>query len=74
MSLTELLKILCKSISQGYLEVEELINVHDLCYDHLENDIKQSNHLLDLENIKKSFESSKRKISLMCKISELVMV
>lgn len=73
-SLAELLKILCKSISQDYLEIKELINLYDMCYDHLKSDIKQNNLLLDLENRKKSFESSEKKRSLICKTSELVIV
>lgn len=73
-SLAELLKILCKSIRQDYLEIKELINLYDMCYDHLKSDIKQNNLLLDLENRKKSFESSEKKRSLICKTSELVIV
>lgn len=73
-SLAELLKILYKSINQDYLEIEKLISLYDMCYDRLKNDIKQNNLLLDLENRKKSFESSKKKRCLICKISELVIV
>ncbi|OUN34108.1 MULTISPECIES: hypothetical protein [Bacillota] len=73
-SLAELLKILSKSISQDYLEIRELINLYDMCYDHLKSDIKQNNLLLDLENRKKLFESSEKKRSLICKTSELVIV
>lgn len=73
-SLAELLKILYKSINQDYLEIEELISLYDMCYDRLKNDIKQNMLLLDLENRKKSFESSKKKRCLICKISELVIV
>lgn len=60
-SLAELLKILSKSISQDYLEIRELINLYDMCYDHLKSDIKQNNLLLDLENRKKLFESSEKR-------------
>lgn len=73
-SLAELLKILYKSINQDYLEIEELISLYDMCYDRLKNDIKQNMLLLDLDNRKKSFESSKKKRCLICKISELVIV
>lgn len=60
-SLAELLKILYKSINQDYLEIEELISLYDMCYDRLKNDIKQNMLLLDLDNRKKSFESSKKR-------------
>ncbi len=56
------------------MEIEELISLYDMCYDRLKNDIKQNMLLLDLENRKKSFESSKKKRCLICKISELVIV
>lgn len=77
-SLTELLKIIYKYLNQCHLNIEELIHLcamySKIQDDKLINDIKQNSAFLRFEKEKRSFESSRKKKEVICKITEVLIV